>query len=334
MRYVIYGAGAIGATIAARFHQQGEAVVAIARGDHGAAMQRYGLRFIAEDGEHRVALPTVGHPAEIDFRGDDLVILAMKSQHTEAALLELRAAAGAAVGVVCAQNGVANERAAARYFERVYGMLVYLPAMLLEPGQVVTHAAGVGGVLDTGAYPQGVDGTVQTLTAALQRAGFVAQADPEVMRIKYAKLLMNLGNLLQAATQGADASQQAGDPPEAERQAARRFMEALQDEAAAVFAAAAIEPLAGDALKERLSAITALAEIPGHPRSVGSTWQSLKRGTGNLETDYLNGEIVLLGRLHGVATPANALCQRLAGELLERGPGAYTAQQLCDRLGL
>jgi len=141
-------------------------------------------------------------------------------------------------------------------------------------------------------------------------------------------------SILQAATQGADASQQAVEAPEAERQAARRFMEALQDEAAAVFAAAAIEPLAGDALKERLAAITALAEIPGHPRSVGSTWQSLKRGTGNLETDYLNGEIVLLGRLHGVATPANALCQALAGELLEHGPGAYTAQQLCDRLGL
>jgi len=332
MRYVIYGAGAIGATIGARLQQQGESVVAIARGEHGAALQRDGLRFIAEDGEHRVALATVGHPREIDFSGDELVILAMKSQHSEAALLELRAAAGTGVGVVCAQNGVANERTAARYFERVYGMLVYLPAMLLEPGQVVTHASGVGGVLDTGAYPRGVDATVQTLIDALQRAGFVACADPDVMRIKYAKLLMNLGNLLQAATHSEDASRVAAEASESERQAARRFLKALQDEAAAVFAAAGIEPLAGEALRERLGAITALADIPGHPRSVGSTWQSLVRGTGNLETDYLNGEIVLLGRLHGVATPANALCQQLAGELLERGPGAYSARQLCDRL--
>jgi ketopantoate reductase len=40
-----------------------------------------------------------------------------------------------------------------------------------------------------------------------------------------------------------------------------------------------------------------------------STWQSLSRGV-SLETDYLNGEIVLLGRLHGVATPVNAALQR------------------------
>ena len=28
----------------------------------------------------------------------------------------------------------------------------------------------------------------------------------------------------------------------------------------------------------------------------GSSWQSIKRGTGNIEADYLNGEIVQLGR--------------------------------------
>ncbi len=35
-------------------------------------------------------------------------------------------------------------------------------------------------------------------------------------------------------------------------------------------------------------------------RPGGSTWQSLARGS-TVEVDYLNGEIVLLGRLHGVA---------------------------------
>jgi 2-dehydropantoate 2-reductase len=45
-------------------------------------------------------------------------------------------------------------------------------------------------------------------------------------------------------------------------------------------------------------------EIAGHPRSGGSTWQSLARGL-PLETEHLNGEIVRLGRLHGVPTPVN-----------------------------
>ena len=39
---------------------------------------------------------------------------------------------------------------------------------------------------------------------------------------------------------------------------------------------------------------------PRLARGGGSTWQSLRRGTGSLETDFLNGEIALLARLHGV----------------------------------
>ena len=46
-------------------------------------------------------------------------------------------------------------------------------------------------------------------------------------------------------------------------------------------------------------------DIGGRRRGGGSSWQSLARGTGTIETDYLNGEIVLLGRLHGVPTPVN-----------------------------
>jgi 2-dehydropantoate 2-reductase len=40
-----------------------------------------------------------------------------------------------------------------------------------------------------------------------------------------------------------------------------------------------------------------------------------------VEVDHLNGEVVLLGRLHGVPTPANALVQRLVNEAArERQP--------------
>ena len=34
--------------------------------------------------------------------------------------------------------------------------------------------------------------------------------------------------------------------------------------------------------------------------------QSMMRGTGDFETDFLNGEIVLLGRLHGVDVRARS----------------------------
>jgi 2-dehydropantoate 2-reductase len=54
-------------------------------------------------------------------------------------------------------------------------------------------------------------------------------------------------------------------------------------------------------------------------RGGGSSWQSLARGAGRIETDFLNGEVVLLGRLYGVATPVNARLQSLARELAREG---------------
>ena len=39
------------------------------------------------------------------------------------------------------------------------------------------------------------------------------------------------------------------------------------------------------------------------------------KGSGDIEADYLNGEIVLLGRLHGVPTPVNGTLQRMANDL-------------------
>ena len=70
------------------------------------------------------------------------------------------------------------------------------------------------------------------------------------------------------------------------------------------------------------------------PRAGGSTWQSLRRATGSIETDYLNGEIVLLGRLHSIPTPANELVQRAMRDLAGRGglPGTVAEADLLSAL--
>jgi 2-dehydropantoate 2-reductase len=49
-----------------------------------------------------------------------------------------------------------------------------------------------------------------------------------------------------------------------------------------------------------------------------STWQSFTRGASS-EVDFLNGEIVLLGRLHNIPTPYNEVVQNLAGRLEHQG---------------
>ena len=64
--------------------------------------------------------------------------------------------------------------------------------------------------------------------------------------------------------------------------------------------------------------------------SVGQ--QGTLRGTGSIETDWLNGEIVLLGRLHGVPTPANAFLTALGARLAREGlrPGAVTPEEIAQ----
>ena len=61
------------------------------------------------------------------------------------------------------------------------------------------------------------------------------------------------------------------------------------------------------------------SSVAGQDRVAGSSWQSLARGTGNVEADFLNGEIVLLCRLHCIPTPANLTLQRLAKHLANSG---------------
>jgi 2-dehydropantoate 2-reductase len=69
--------------------------------------------------------------------------------------------------------------------------------------------------------------------------------------------------------------------------------------------------------------------IEGVERSGSSTAQSLARGAGSVETDYLNGEIVLLGQLHGVPVPANAYFVELSLRMLsdQLKPGAISVAQ-------
>jgi 2-dehydropantoate 2-reductase len=77
-----------------------------------------------------------------------------------------------------------------------------------------------------------------------------------------------------------------------------------------------------------------LRPVRGHDLSGGSSWQSLARGTGNIEADWLNGEVVLLGRMHQVATPANELLRSTANRMAREGitPGSIPAKDLLDQL--
>jgi 2-dehydropantoate 2-reductase len=292
MRYVVYGAGAVGGTIAARLFESGCDVSVVARGEHGRLIAERGLTFATPEGTRTLGIPAFDAPARCSFDERTVVLLTMKGQDTDAALRDLAAAAPPGTPVVCAQNGVENERRALRLFERVHGMCIMMPTTFLEAGTVIAHASPVTGILDVGRYPYGVDDVDESLAADLRASTFASDAVPRIMDRKYAKLLANLRNAILALA-GVEASRSA-------------LYDRAVDEARACFRAAGI--VADESDKRSLAAFP----VNGVDRGGGSSWQSLARGAGSIETDYLNGEIVLLGRLHGIATPVNAMLQRLA----------------------
>ncbi len=282
----------------------------IARGRHYEAIAAAGLRFFTPTQNVTLRMPCASHPRDASIGPDDAVILCMKGQHTEAALRNLYAATGGRARVICCQNGVENERLALRRFAHVYGMVVWLPAEHLEPGVVVNFAEGTAGGLDAGCYPAGTDAYIAEVTAALAKAGFSAAPHPAIMGHKYEKLLANLNNAVQAAT-----GTRFDGPATSAAESLRDISRLLRDEALACYEAAGIHCASREEVRAGRAAIRG-GEVPGHERHGGSSLQSVLRGAEDIETDFLNGEIVLLGRLHGVPTPANAVVQAVGNALV------------------
>ncbi|MGC1281438.1 MAG: 2-dehydropantoate 2-reductase N-terminal domain-containing protein [Streptosporangiaceae bacterium] len=324
VRYIVIGAGAVGGTIGGCLFQAGHDVVLVARGAHLDALRVHGLRLATPMGTHTLRIPAVAGPAELELRGGDVLILSTKGQDTVGVLeqwawqpvRDARQAAAGLLPVVCAQNGVANERIALRRFRHVYGMCVWLPATHLQPGVVVAQGIPCAGLLPVGRYPSGTDSFTQRFTGALAASRFLAPASDDIMRWKYGKLLGNLGNAIEALC----------GPAARDDDDARELRRRARSEGIAVLRAAGI----GHAPPEEFDAVRGdqvrYGDVDGATRSGGSSWQSLSRGTGTIEADFLNGEIVLMGRIHGVPTPVNETLQRLANQAARaRKPPGSTA---------
>ena len=294
MRFVVIGAGAVGGVVGGRMAEHGHEVVLVARGAHREAIAERGLTVEWPEGSVTLHVPVAGHPAELSFGDDDIVLVAVKSQDTAGVVEALAGSAPPETPIVCVQNGVANEPAFLRRFERVLGVPVMAPTSHLQPGLVRAHTRRAAAIFDVGRWPGGADPLAEDLAAAFRASGFESVARPDIARWKYSKLLMNLGNPVDALCPRDDDG--------------RRLVTMAREEGERVLAAAGIDYVSEEEDRARRGDILRMAPIDGQRREGGSTWQSLARGL-PVEVDFLNGEIVLLGRLHGVPTPVNTLLQ-------------------------
>ncbi len=316
----------MGATVAAQLTGAGTRVVLVARGANLEVLRSQGLRYIRPDSDRWLPLDVVGGPDEVDLHADDILVLATKSQDSEALLQQwawrpvdvpgaVRTAAEV-LPILLLQNGLENVRTALRRFVTVVDAVVLSPSSHLRPGEVVSPGAPLVGAFYLGRAPRGSDPAVERIAADLRRGSFAVTVVGDIDRWKAGKLLDNLAYNLDALYA----------PSELRDTVAA----ALVDEAREVLAAARIEAVdvqADSALE------LVLHDIPGYERQGSSTWQSLARG-GSVESDFLNGEIVLLARLHGLDAPMNAGVQRrsVTAALARTPPGGLDETDLAALL--
>jgi 2-dehydropantoate 2-reductase len=320
MRFVVVGAGAVGGVLGARLAQHGFDVVLVARGAHGDTIARNGLTLRTPAETVTVKVPVVSSVADLEWRDGDVALVAVKSQATAGVMDELAAVVDPRTPVVCVQNGVENERVALRRFANVYAVPVLSPTGYLEPGTVEAYALRTTGILDIGRFPYGADDVARQISAAFAASGYVSQVREDVMRWKWVKLIANLGNAVEALCEPGPGIE--------------RLTKQARSEGWAVYAAAGVESASAAEDAAHRGDLLETGDIGPLPRAGGSTWQSLARGTGDVETDYLTGEIVLLGRLHGVGTPLNEVLQRLTRRMAldHRPPGGFTEDQILAEL--
>lgn len=313
-RYVIIGAGAVGASLAAELEAQNIPYVLVGRGAQIAHIIRHGLSYRRRGETRLVRLNAVDTAEPPALRGDDILLLTVKAQDVEATtdFWAWRQVDGGGLAselpLVTFQNGLAAEEIALRRFGHVYAASILVPARYTVTGEVVVGGEPNIGIVTLGRYPGGLDETATAIVYDLAKAGYLAEARSDIRRWKAAKLQHNVTNVVElfAGTQDARAHA-AGE---------------LAEEAATVLKAAGYDPASPSERRVDISGWH-VGEDSGIERGQQSTWQSFVRGVSS-EVDYLNGEIVRLGRLHGVAAPHNAAFQQAAAKLARDGgkPGS------------
>ncbi len=321
MRLIIYGAGGIGCVTGGHLARTGHDVILIGRSGHVQAINEKGLHLITPTGNYVLEIPAVTGPDQIDFEPDDVVLLCMKGQNTEEALHELKKK-NKDIPIFCMQNGVRNEEIAAELFPRVYGVMVRVGAVYLEDGEVIARRDPPGWFI-IGCYPQGKDELAGEVAEKLRAASFYVRVLDDVMPYKWGKLVGNLGNAIGAITnaRGMDANF-----------IYRAAGQELQD----LLTQANIRWISQKQMMEEWPEINEPLRGSLETEAQSSTWQSLAREQGSVETDFLNGEVVRLAERLGRQAPINEMLLKISLEMASNSehPGKYTPTQLGSMLGL
>jgi 2-dehydropantoate 2-reductase len=304
MRLAVIGAGAVGSLVGGLLARAGEDVTLVGRRPHVDAVRRDGLRIDGVLGPLRVR---VGAAERLDFQ-PDVALLAVKTQAVADAAREVRPHV-AGVPVVTMQNGVRSDELVADVLGKqdLLSCVVLFAATYLEPGRVTYSLRGD---LLLGVPFGPIDERARTITGILDKA-LPTTLSADIAGAHWTKLVVNENNALPAVT--GLSIQEVNRRPALSRLSVLLMREAVATIAAAGITLASLPRLPVTVLRALLGLPMPVASrLPrlisrslARTPTLGSTLQSVRRGE-KTEIDYLNGEVVALGRRIGRPTPYNA----------------------------
>ena len=293
MKICVIGAGALGSTIGGVLTEGGNEVWLVdSYQAHVDAMNTAGLRMLDGNAERTIR---VRAQTTCDGIGPaELVIVLVKSFHTQAAVESAATIIGPDTLVMSIQNGLGHEDIIAGIVgrDRVLAAKTYVGGVLLGPGHVRIGTRGketVIGELDGSVTPR-----VQAVAAAFERSGLPAEVSENIMGVMWDKLLVNVaGGALTAITRLTYGGLYS--LPVLEECGLAAISEAMT-----VASANGVTLATTDA---REAWIKASAGLP--PEFKTSMLQSLGNGAAT-EVDFIHGSVVRWGERAGVPTPVNS----------------------------
>jgi 2-dehydropantoate 2-reductase len=291
MKIAVMGSGGVGGYFGTRLAMGGADVHFVARGAHLKAMRENGL-FIegAPEPIHVKNVKATDDPAEIGL--SDLVIFAVKLWDTEDALKLIRPMVGPNTAIVSFQNGVLKDEylTAAYDPKHVMGGVSYVATTIDRPG--VIRQTGPMQRLVFGEFDGKRSARAEAFLEACQKGGINAEISPDIRCAIWEKFVFL------SALSGATTTMRKTLGPIRENPQTRAFLHELMREAVAVGRAEGVN-LPEDFADQRLAfADTLPADM------TSSMHHDLERGN-RLESPWLAGAIVSIGRKRGVPTPLN-----------------------------
>jgi 2-dehydropantoate 2-reductase len=289
VRFLVFGAGALGSVVAARLAAR-HPVSLVGRRAHVDAIRERGLRVSGKTEAVVGSLTAVASIDELDGEPPEVILLTVKAYDTKAATASL-APFHRESTFVSLQNGLGNEEIIAERAARVLGAVINQGATFVGPGEVFHAGAGETTV---GPFSGTTIEDAEAVASAFRECGMAAGAVADIRARIWAKVILN------AAVNPLTALLRLRTGALLDSEVLAEALRLIVEESVAIAAACDVPLQAA----EVLATIRSVAEATRDNKS--SMLQDLERGR-RTEIDAINGALIARAQEHDIPCPANRL---------------------------